>query len=106
MAVLLAIFVLVLFFLRNEIGIIVQMLDIASMAARDMKFTFLFPVLMSFVAVACGAFWIAIALYIYTVQDVEYHEYSDLSDFYYTDLYPGDEYVLYEWDDSMTTAAS
>ena len=106
LAVLLVIFLLVLFFLRGELGIIVKMLDIASKAARDMKFVFLFPVLMSSVAVSYGVFWTATALYIWTVQGVEYKDYSATFQLLQTDEYPGDEYVVYEWDNSMTTAAS
>ena len=83
-----------------------KMLDIASKAARDMKFVFLFPVLMSTVAVAYGVFWTATALYIWTVQVVEYKDYSATFQLLQTDEYPGDEYVVYEWDNSMTTAAS
>ncbi|ETO26144.1 hypothetical protein RFI_10989 [Reticulomyxa filosa] len=93
--VLLFCFFLALFWMRSVcfypfllIELAFSMLNEASRAVRDMPTTVLFPVLYSFVGIAYMAFWLSVALYIYSSKQRDtYNTPEDLVKYF------GDTYI-------------
>lgn len=63
-------FILVLFFLRKRILIAVNIVEEASIAVNDMKMILLFPIVPFLIFCGYGAFWLAGALWIWSVSNL------------------------------------
>ena len=87
---------------RKSIAIAIEMLHEASHAIRDVKTTLIFPCLYSFVGVGYVAFWVVVALYIYSVKTKEYKDMP--SQFINTNYGYPSQYVYYAFDESMKNA--
>ena len=98
-------FILALWFMRRNIELVVEMLNEASYAIRDMKWTRIFPIAVSFVAIAFMAIWVLEALYIYSVKQQATYDWP--SGFFTENaFYSGTQYFELEFDSAMQDSLS
>mmetsp|Transcript_6580 Transcript_6580/g.10782 ORF Transcript_6580/g.10782 Transcript_6580/m.10782 type:complete len:657 (+) Transcript_6580:98-2068(+) len=102
LSVLLVFFILALWFMRKNIELVIEMLNEASHAIRDMKWTIVFPVWISLVVMAFVCVWIVEALYIYSVKTQTRVPWPDIAFFTSNSFYDADsQYFKLEFDDQM-----
>lgn len=99
LVIILVLLLLSMMWCRKRISLAIEMLHEAGHAIRDMKFTVFFPPIYSIVAMLYMAFWVAVALYIYSVK---IKKTGTTPDSLKSAL--GDEYIYYDFDESMKDA--
>ena len=104
-SVLLVCLVLALWFMRRNIELVIEMLNEASHAIRDMKFTLIFPIFVCFMAIAFMAIWVVEALFIYSVKTQDTPNWPS-SFFTENAFYAGNTYFDLEFDSQMQDSLS
>ena len=105
LAVLGVVFILALWFMRRNIELVIEMLNEASYAIRDRKWTLMFPIAVSFIAIGFMAIWILEALFIYSVKQQATYDWP--TGFFETNpFYSGTQYFELEFDSAMQDSLS